>query len=365
MYWSHHVPDWATANRSDTNIVPQLYLYVFFFVTGLDQQIGPSDERDGQGRWFSRKMRMENQDELHFHIHKLDNVSFVATFVGGAADNLTDISRNGRFPEAKVYDNEGALYYVIVVIFIYGFSIILMIGSLIKKSDDTGVSKYMKEMERLRSVERRQQKFMTRMAMHHHMGSSRHKRTPSLIRNYGASTTGTKPDDLRDKSSDSGAEVLQNVYSGAKYAYDTQWGSPGRAHRMQYQDWQELCSSSCSLYNSRLDMEEGAVPGSPLPNTAWDPSSPLLIAAVSDCSDTTDMTTDAKSRSPVVPQRHVHVDMTSVGEDAPSSRQDLINMSVFDSTGSHSPALSVKDTAHNNTQPSLSSILEREEEVYV
>ena len=65
------------------------------------------------------------------------------------------------------YDGSGALYYVVIVLSIYAFSIILMIGSSIKKSqDDKSISKYMKGMDKLRNIEKRQQKFKARMLFH-------------------------------------------------------------------------------------------------------------------------------------------------------------------------------------------------------
>ena len=69
--------------------------------------------------------------------------------------------------EPHEYDDQGALLYVIVVLCMYAFSIILMIGSSIKKSkQDRGVSKYMKGMDKLRSIQRRQEKFKARMVFH-------------------------------------------------------------------------------------------------------------------------------------------------------------------------------------------------------
>ena len=65
------------------------------------------------------------------------------------------------------YDGRGALYYVVIVLSIYAFSIILMIGSSIKKSrDDKSISKYMKGMDKLRNIEKRQQKFKARVLFH-------------------------------------------------------------------------------------------------------------------------------------------------------------------------------------------------------
>ena len=64
-------------------------------------------------------------------------------------------------------DDKGALIYVCVVILMYALSIILMIVSLSNnnRKSDQGVSKYMKDMDKLRRLERRQLKFKTRLAM--------------------------------------------------------------------------------------------------------------------------------------------------------------------------------------------------------
>ena len=71
------------------------------------------------------------------------------TFIASVVDNIKvqNDSLSGKAP----YDNEGALYYVVIVIFIYGFSIILLIGSSIKKSkQDMGVHRYMKNFDQIR-----------------------------------------------------------------------------------------------------------------------------------------------------------------------------------------------------------------------
>ena len=55
-------------------------------------------------------------------------------------------------------DDLGALYYVIAVIFIYGFSIILMIASHVRKNKmDTKLRHYTKEIAKVRKSERRLQ----------------------------------------------------------------------------------------------------------------------------------------------------------------------------------------------------------------
>lgn len=99
--------------------------------------------------------------EVHFSITRLDNGTFIASILETKSHGI-----NGTGSGLRDYDDEGALIYVCAVIFIYAFSIILMIGSLIKKNmQDHGVSKYMKDIDKLRQLERRQEKFKTRMAI--------------------------------------------------------------------------------------------------------------------------------------------------------------------------------------------------------
>ena len=65
------------------------------------------------------------------------------------------------------YDDTGALYYVIAVVLMYGCSIVLMIGSSIKKSkNDNGVRKYMKDLDKIKRLARRQEKFKARLLMY-------------------------------------------------------------------------------------------------------------------------------------------------------------------------------------------------------
>ena len=98
---------------------------------------------------------------VKFHVVMVDNRTFYASVIG---KNKTVQSLN--IFEKQPYDDTGALYYVVVVLCIYAFSIILMIGSVIKKSKhDNGVTKYMKGMDKIRRMERREQKFKIRLAV--------------------------------------------------------------------------------------------------------------------------------------------------------------------------------------------------------
>ena len=77
--------------------------------------------------------------DFHLRVQRLFNGSLIAVFTGPS-----NVSAAALVPEARdtassmtSHDREssiGALYYVIAVVLIYGFSIILMIGSQIRKN---------------------------------------------------------------------------------------------------------------------------------------------------------------------------------------------------------------------------------------
>ncbi len=71
------------------------------------------------------------QGPIRFHVVPLDNRTLLATLVGRNATSLQSALLGRR---GGGYDGQGALSYVVVVLCIYAFSIILMIGSVIKKS---------------------------------------------------------------------------------------------------------------------------------------------------------------------------------------------------------------------------------------
>ena len=100
---------------------------------------------------------------LRLILLQINNNTYEATIQGNV--NSTEV-RLIKVPSQE-YDGRGALYYVVIVLSIYAFSIILMIGSSIKKSqDDNSISKYMKGMDKLRNIEKRQQKFKARVMFH-------------------------------------------------------------------------------------------------------------------------------------------------------------------------------------------------------
>ena len=98
---------------------------------------------------------MDNTDSqlLRLILVQINNNTYEARIQGNV--NSTEV-RLTKVPSQE-YDGRGALYYVVIVLSIYAFSIILMIGSSIMKSqDDNSISKYMKGMDKLRNIEKRQ-----------------------------------------------------------------------------------------------------------------------------------------------------------------------------------------------------------------
>ena len=94
-------------------------------------------------------------------IKQLVNDTYIAKIVSDREQNSTTLTK------ASTYDDTGALYYVVAVVLMYGFSIILMIGSSVKKSkQDHGVHKYMKNLDKIKRLERRQEKFKARLLMY-------------------------------------------------------------------------------------------------------------------------------------------------------------------------------------------------------
>ncbi len=105
---------------------------------------------------------MNEQTFLRMHVEKIGNHTWHARVI----EIINGTSTNGSAPNEKVYDAQGALYYVVAVVFFYGISIILMIGSqALKKNSDGGIAKYMEEKDKVRLSERRHAKFKTRVAM--------------------------------------------------------------------------------------------------------------------------------------------------------------------------------------------------------
>ena len=99
-------------------------------------------------------------------ISRLNNGSFVASVLDHEIHSHNGSQVWATLEPESGYDDQGALYYVIVVVFMYGFSIILMIGSSMKKSQqDNGMNTYMKDLDKMRRLERRQEKFKMRLVM--------------------------------------------------------------------------------------------------------------------------------------------------------------------------------------------------------
>ena len=110
-----------------------------------------------------RKMDKTENQLLQLILLQINNSTYEAAIQGNV--NSTEV-RLIEVPSQE-YDGRGALYYVVIVLSIYAFSIILMIGSSIKKSqDDNSISKYMKGMDKVRNIEKRHQKFKARVLFH-------------------------------------------------------------------------------------------------------------------------------------------------------------------------------------------------------
>ena len=83
---------------------------------------------------------------LKYRIVHLPNGTVITTIF-----DENNANENGTLSVSSDYDGHGAVYYVVVVILLYGFSIVLMIGSSIRKSQrDGGVRRYMKNRERIK-----------------------------------------------------------------------------------------------------------------------------------------------------------------------------------------------------------------------
>ena len=102
---------------------------------------------------------------FHFKIQQETNGSYLAIAVNETGHYVTTV--NPAAAEEDLGDARGALTYVVAVICMYGFSIILMIASSVKRNEvDKGMSKYLNDLEKVVRVQKRQEKLKTRMAMH-------------------------------------------------------------------------------------------------------------------------------------------------------------------------------------------------------
>ena len=89
--------------------------------------------------------------DFHLRVQRLFNGSLVAMFTGpsnvSAAALIPEAGNTASSMTSKISSHAGqssigALYYVIAVVLIYGFSIILMIGSQIRKNKhDRGLAR--------------------------------------------------------------------------------------------------------------------------------------------------------------------------------------------------------------------------------
>ena len=98
---------------------------------------------------------MSQDFSLTFKLTPHGNDSFIGEIINGTGSK-----------KSADYDHEGAVYYVLAVVFMFGCSILLMIGSSMKKSKhDNEFTAYMKGLERLGKMELKQEKFRTKLQM--------------------------------------------------------------------------------------------------------------------------------------------------------------------------------------------------------
>lgn len=93
---------------------------------------------------------MSDSVDFHVRVQRLYNGSLVAMLTGpnntsvAALVGDTASSMTSKISSHGSQSSIGAVYYVIAVVLIYGFSIILMIGSQIRKNKhDKGVSRFL------------------------------------------------------------------------------------------------------------------------------------------------------------------------------------------------------------------------------
>ena len=80
----------------------------------------------------------------------------------------SEASMGDKKSQAEAYDSIGALFYVIAVIAMFGCTIIMMFCSFVRKSrQDNSIVSYMKDVQRLEKLQLTQEKFRTKLKIHH------------------------------------------------------------------------------------------------------------------------------------------------------------------------------------------------------
>ena len=100
---------------------------------------------------------------------KMVHILFKVSKIGNNTFEATVLQQNDTSSAPHPSDDpEGALYYVVVVLSVYAFAIVMFIGSFVKKSDkDVGLSSYMRELEKLKNMDKKQEKFRLQLTMLH------------------------------------------------------------------------------------------------------------------------------------------------------------------------------------------------------
>jgi hypothetical protein len=124
----------------------------------------------GMSAGMSAGVRAGDLVRVLFRIEQLSNDTFQATVLesGNRSAAHGPAHAPASVPAARMADPQGELYYVVVVLSVYAFAIVMFIASFVKKSgQDHGISIYMRDLEKVARLEKRQEKFRLRLHMHH------------------------------------------------------------------------------------------------------------------------------------------------------------------------------------------------------
>ncbi|XP_060558866.1 uncharacterized protein LOC132719143 [Ruditapes philippinarum] len=134
---------------------------------------------------------MEATRNMRFRVQATNNETFVA---------ILDTHETE-------YDNDGAVYYVVVVVLIYGLSIVMMIASHIRRNNQDGqLRSYLKEMAILRKKNRREKLLEKMTDLAHKSGPFQgQKQEETSFHNFkrdNAALYGRLPTEVDDESHD-------------------------------------------------------------------------------------------------------------------------------------------------------------------
>ena len=214
-------------------------------------------------------------------IQRLQNGTFIATMLShndkdnysnsSASSSSSSSSSSDSFSFARrspsdgggtAGDPTGALCYVVAVVLLYGCSIILMIGSQIRKNhNDKGLSKYMKDVDRVHRLERRREKAKARLAI---VGGLKRLRRPQFLQHLppcpSPETTVGRAHPLAAADTTSAASNVAAETSTSTTDVGGRWMRPGGPRRV---DPRSLNASRSVGGDPESNDEEKFLPGWP------------------------------------------------------------------------------------------------------